>query len=418
MTDPDLNQVLLNPKCCTKKAVLPWLNGWGGKGLLNAVNAPENIIKTIKEAHLLGLGGSGFPTYIKWQSVADNVAPDKYLICNGNEDEPGTFKDRVLLEQTPFQLIEGATIAAIACGINHVVFYINPHLENAIQVVSNALKEWQSSDIYARVLQTLDVTISYTIVKSNGIYIGGEETAVIQTIEGKFPFPTGKPPYPTEQGVYGSPTLINNIETLCNVPHIMRNGAQWFYNLGRNDSAGTKLYTISGDVESPGVYELPMGISLSELIDKYGSGMLHQTRLKSVITGGPSNSMLTAKDLDVSLDFTSLESRGASLGTGAMIVISDADHIVQSISEYVNFFAGASCGQCPPCKTGTYFLAQIIAKIDSNKATYADLEQLTDLCRILPGSGKCHLVDGAVKLVKSSLNHFKDEYEKLLIKRE
>jgi len=415
MTDQILNQVLLNANSRSREGINAWLKGWGGKGLAIALEEPDAVIPLIRDAKLLGLGGSGFPAYIKWQDVADNKAEKKYLICNGNEDEPGTFKDRVLIQETPYQLIEGATITAIACGISHVIFYINPHLKNCIQVMTDALSQWQASEIYIAMLKRLNMELSYSIVESSGYYIGGEETAVIETIEGRFPFPKGKPPYPSENGLYNSPTIINNIETLCHVPHIIRNGAQWFKDLGQGEASGTKLYTLSGDILSPGVYELPMGVQLSELINDYGKGLLPGQSLKAIFTGGPSNSMLTDKDIDVRLDFESLINRGASLGTGAMIIISNSTNVVKHVSEYVDFFSAGSCGQCPSCKTGTYYLSQLISKIYYEKGAGSDLDQIEDLCRLLPGSGKCHLVDGAVKLVNSSLEHFRNDYEDLLI---
>lgn len=408
-----LNQVLLNNKNRVGADLPLWLDGWGGEGIKAALENPENIIPMIKEAGLLGLGGSGFPTYIKWQAISDQSVKDKYLICNGNEDEPGTFKDRVLLEETPFQVIEGASIVAHACRINHIVFYINPHLEACLEIMEKALEQWLLSDFY-KILNSQGLSLNYIIVPSSGHYIAGEETAALEVIEGKFPFPRGNNPRPTESGINGCPTLINNIETLCNVPHILRNGTQWYRNLGLDEACGTKIYSLSGDVLSPGVYELPMGTQLDELIFNYGKGMLVGKQLKAVFTGGPSNTILTEKDLDVHLDFKSVTQRRAALGTGAMIVVSRGTGIVKRVAQYVDFFAAASCGQCPSCKIGTYHMAQLLNKIDMGQGARADLDNLVDLCGILPGSGRCHLLDGAVKVVDSSLYHFLNEYEHAL----
>ena len=409
-----LNQVLLHKNSRVGADYTLWKNGWGGQGLKNALKHPADIISKIKDAGLLGLGGSGFPTYIKWQAVAEEPNTEKYLICNGNEDEPGTFKDRVLLEETPFQVIEGATIAALACGINNIIFYINPHLKTCMDEMQSALKQWLVSEIYNLALQE-GLKVQYSIVASSGHYIAGEETAAIEAVEGKFPFPRGKEPRPTTSGIHGCPTLINNIETLCNVPHILREGVQWYRDLGIGEASGTKIYSLSGDVLSPGVYELPMGTPLSELIFKYGRGMLVGKQLKAVFTGGPSNTILTEKDLDVNLDFESVAKRRSSLGTGAMIVVSRGTGIVKRVAQYVDFFAAESCGQCPACKTGTYYMSQLLGEIDTGKGSKADLDNLIDLCRILPGGGRCHLLDGAVKVVESSLYHFMDEYEEALI---
>jgi NADH-quinone oxidoreductase subunit F len=389
-----------------------WFNGFGGKGLKKALQEPTKIVGKIEQAGLRGLGGSGFPTYKKWQFIiAQQPSPDKYLICNGNEDEPGTFKDAYLLSQTPHQVIEGALITALACQINKIVFYINPEQKTSLENIRIALKQWQESNLYLAVEKIIQQALSIEVLESSGHYIGGEETAAIETIEGNFPFPRGKPPFPAVSGVFGCPTLINNIETLANVPHILRNKVSWYKGLGRGDASGTKIYCLSGDVLHPGVYELPMGTPLSELIYTHGGGMLLEKKLKAVFTGGVSSTILTPKDLDVPLDFDSVKDRGSSLGTGAMIVVSEGAGIVKRVTEYVNFYAHSSCGQCPPCKTGTYNISQLLNKIDTGQANLVDLSSLINLCRILPGSGRCHLLDGSIKIVVSSLEHFREEYQ-------
>jgi NADH-quinone oxidoreductase subunit F len=410
-----LNQVLLQENNRVGANLAAWLAGVGGTGLEKALAAPEAIIPLIKEAGLRGLGGSGFPTYRKWEFVAaqDNCK-DKYLICNGNEDEPGTFKDKILLAETPHQVIEGATITALATGCNHIIFYINPDQGHSIEAVREAVAQWQASAFVARIEAALGKRLEYRVLPSSGHYIGGEETAAIESVEGKFPFPRGKPPFPAESGVHGLPTLINNMETLANVPHILRNGAEWYQSLGLGAATGTKIYCLSGDVLYPGAYELPMGTPLSTLINEYGGGMLLGKKLKAVFTGGPSNTILTPKDLDVPLDYESVRERHSSLGTGAMIVISEGTGIVKRVTEYVNFFAHSSCGQCPPCKTGTHYAAMLLTKIDTGQGSRADLDALINLSKILPNAGRCHMLDGALKVLESSLYHFMDEYKQAL----
>ncbi|MCP4696843.1 MAG: NADH-quinone oxidoreductase subunit F [Gammaproteobacteria bacterium] len=412
----NLNQVLLHKTVRTGADLEGWLEeAGGGIGLRVAIDAPDSVIPMLKEAGLRGLGGSGFPTHVKWNMVAQQSnRREKYLVCNGNEDEPGTFKDALLLEETPHQVIEGALIAAVATKINRVVFYINPDLKGAIAVMRHAVKQWEDAELYFDASKAIGQPLVLSVLPSSGHYIGGEETAVIETVENKFPFPRPKPPFPAEQGVHGYPTLINNVETLSNVSHIAKNGPEWFQNLGIGEARGTKIYSLSGDVLSPGVYELPMGTPLSELINTYGGGMLVNKKFKAVFTGGPSNTILTPQDLEVALDFDSVAARNSSLGTGAMIVISEGTGIVKRVAEYVNFFAHSSCGQCPPCKTGTYYIAMLLDKIDTGRGRKADLEQLIELCKILPGSGRCALISGAVKVVESSLSHFRAEYERAL----
>jgi len=410
-----LNQVLLNEKIRFGADFQRWLEVGGGEALRKALSDPAAILETVKEAGLRGLGGSGFPAHVKWKFLVDKKTKgDKYLICNGNEDEPGTFKDRVLLEETPHQLIEGALIAAVTTGINKIVFYINPELHAAHDAMGKAIAQWKESNLYDLVNEHTGGRLEMKIHRTSGHYIGGEETAAIESVEGKFPFPRGKPPYPAESGVFGCPTLINNMETLCNVSHIVRNGAQWFKNIGIGDATGTKIFSLSGDVLKPGVYELPMGTPLEVLIFKYGGGMLLDKEFKAVFTGGPSNTILTKEDLDVHLDFESVKERRSALGTGAMIVISEGTGIVKRVAEYVNFFAHSSCGQCPPCKSGTYYISMLLDKIDTGRGRKSDLDALKNLCEILPGGGRCHLLDGAVKVLDSSLYHFMDEYEKSL----
>jgi len=333
-----MNKVLLHPNS-QGNSLLNWLSGNGGEGLKKSLAAPEKILKMVKDAGLRGLGGSGFLTYKKWQFVADQKAnPDKYLICNGNEDEPGTFKDALLLSDTPNQIIEGALITALATQINNIVFYINPEQKKSLESMRCAVEQWEKSELFAAVDKVLDNPLSFRVMASSGHYIGGEETAAIESVEGNFPFPRGKPPYPAVSGVHGCPTLINNVETLANVPHILRNGVKWYKKLGRGVSSGTKIYCLSGDVLRPGIYELPMGTPLSELIYTHGGGMLLEKKLKAVFTGGASSTILTPKDLDVPLDFDSVHERGSSLGTGAMIVVSEGTGIVKCVTEYVNFY--------------------------------------------------------------------------------
>ncbi len=411
-----LNQLLRHPdnSCANLDA---WLNGVGGKALAIALNDPATLIPTIKAAGLRGLGGSGFPTHHKWQMIAAQQQRDeRYLICNGNEDEPGTFKDRLLLEESPHQVIEGALITALATHINHIIFYINPHLKRATEILSNAIAQWQQSDYLQQISSVLVKELVLKIIPSPGHYIAGEETAAIEAIEGNFPFPRSKPPYPTVAGVHGKPTLVNNIETLANVSHIVRNSAAWFQSLGKGDASGTKIYCVSGDVTNGGAYELPMGTSLKSLIFQHAGGISNNRKLKAVFTGGPSNSILTADELSLALDFDSLKQRNAGLGTGAMIVVAEGNPVIPHIAKYLDFFTAASCGQCPPCTSGTREMAQLTRKIAVGNADKHDFDSLISLSELLPGSGRCHLVDGAVTLLKSSFSHFPKEYQALINK--
>ncbi|KDR38072.1 complex I 51 kDa subunit family protein [Caballeronia glathei] len=410
-----LNQVLLKNDIRVGADLDAWLARGGGEGLARALQDPAAIIAEIAQADLRGMGGAGFATHRKWTPVATAPDGDKYIICNGNEDEPGTFKDRFLLENTPHQVIEGALIAAVATRTNHVILYVNPHQPLSLAATRQAVQQWQGHPLLAAIGRMVGGPVALRVVPSSGLYIGGEETAVIASVEGGFPFPRRKPPFPAEQGVHGAPTIVNNTETLAHVPGILRHGAQWYRDLGIGNAAGTKLYSLSGDVLHPGLYELPMGTSLSTLIFQYGGGMLQGKEFKAVFTGGPSNTLLAKHDLDVALDFDSVRQRRSRLGTGAMIVVSEGTSIVRKVAEYVSFFAQGSCGQCPPCKGGTFQLMRLLNRLDTGRGVRADLEALENLCRILPGSGRCGLIDGAVTVVESSVNQFREEYEALLM---
>ncbi|MBV8096815.1 MAG: SLBB domain-containing protein [Acetobacteraceae bacterium] len=409
-------QVLTSAGASVGTDLAAWLANGGGTGLRNALKDPQGVIGVIEQSDLRGMGGAGFPTHRKWAMIAAHKDYDKFIVCNGNEDEPGTFKDRVLLEHTPHQVIEGALIAAVATGSNHVVIYVNPHERRAVAAVELAVRQWQSHALLADMADGVGGTVSLTVCRSSGLYIGGEETAVIATVEGGFPFPRRKPPYPADKGVRGCPTVINNTETLAHVTHILANGAAWYCSLGLGTATGTKLYSLSGDVLRPGLYELPMGTTLETLVFEHGQGMLQGRSFKAVFTGGPSNTLLTKRDLDVPLDFDSVRARQSRLGTGAMIVISEGTSIVRKVAEYVDFFAHGSCGQCPPCKGGTYQLARLLNRIDTGHGVGSDLDALRSLCSILPGSGRCGLIDGAVTVVESSLRTFPDEYEAQLLR--
>ena len=408
-------QVLLHADRRVGADMQRWRNAGGGAALARAMQDPAAVREEVKQADLRGLGGSGFPAWRKWEAVAAEAPkPDKYLIVNGNEDEPGTFKDRLLLEETPHQVIEGAVVAALAVGANRVVFYVNPDLARPLAAMRAALGQWRASDLPEQAAAALGMPLELQLLPGSGHYIGGEETASMEWVEGRFPFPRGKPPYPAQSGVNGCPTLINNVETLANVPHIAVQGAARFRALGKGRGCGTKLYSLSGDVLYPGVFELPMGTSLRELIFEHGGGMLSGKPPKAVFTGGPSSTMLTPADLDVALDFDSLRARGANLGTGAMIVISEGTGIVKRVAEYERFFAHSSCGQCNSCKVGTATMSRLLDRIDTGRGTDADLTTLKNLCVMLPGSGRCHLINGAVALLDSAFHHFHDEFKQAL----
>ena len=395
-----------------------WLAAGGGEGLERALSDPAGIIPALEAAGLRGLGGAGFPTHRKWAAVAAQpLCPEgggKWIICNGNEDEPGTFKDRFLLSRTPHQVIQGALIGAIAVKANRIALYVNPRETAAVEMLQAASAAWRQHPLLARVGEAIGMPVQIHVSPSSGLYVGGEETAAVASVMGGFPFPSLKPPFPAEKGVNGAPTLLNNVETFAHATHILGRGAAWYRGLGLGDAVGTKLYSLSGDVMRPGLHELPMGTSLRDLVFGHGGGMLADKGFKAVFTGGPSNTLLTASDLDVALDFDSLRARGSRLGTGAMIVVGEGTSILRKTAEYVAFFAANSCGQCPSCKIGTNQVSRILERIESGAGRPSDLAALENLTQLLPGSGRCGLVDGAATVLASSLSTFGEEYRHAL----
>lgn len=385
-----------------------------GHGLRAALRDPGGIIPVIEAAGLRGLGGAGFPAHRKWAAVAAEHRAGKWIIANGNEDEPGTFKDRFLLAETPHQVIEGALVAAVAVRAAQVALYVNPREAATVAGLWDAAAQWAAHPLLGAVSAAVGEAVTLRVVESSGLYIGGEETAAVASVQGGFPFPSLKPPFPAQHGVHGAPTLVTNVETLAQAGHILAKGADWYRGLGIGDAAGTKLFSLSGDVLRPGLHELPMGTSLRSLVFDHGGGMLGGRGFKAVFTGGPSNTLLTEADLDVAMDFDSLRARGSRLGTGAMIVVGEGTSILRKTAEYVGFFAASSCGQCPPCKVGTFQVARLLERLEAGSGGPGDLEALRNLAALLPGSGRCGLVDGAATVLASSLATFPEEYQRAL----
>ena len=402
MDNRGTNCLLLHPQSLTGTDFDAWLNGFGNQGLMNAIKQKDNVISIIKDSGLRGYGGSGYPVYAKWELIAKQSATEKYLVCNGNEDEPGTFKDQLLMEEAPFQLIEGATIAALACGISTVIFYINASYQSCIDNVSAALDKWTASSCYRSIAE--QVSIDYKIVISPGDYIAGEETAALEFIEGNFPYPRGKPPYPVEKGLHGLPTLVSNIETISYISHILRKGSGWYKSQGKTGYEGMKLFCLSGDVVSSGVYELPMGTKLSELIYIYGNGIASGKSIQAVFAGGIGHNLLTSKECDIALDYETFSKQGAGLGTGTMIVVSNSTNLIDKVQQYVQFLSDSSCGQCTACRSGTFYISRLLAEISHGEKVQSNVGKVLELCGLLAGSGRCQLIDSAVVVTKSALN--------------
>jgi NADH-quinone oxidoreductase subunit F len=365
---------------------------------------PSGLIDLVEASGLRGRGGAGFPTGKKWSFVPKNSAKPVYLCVNADEGEPGTFKDREILRWDPHLLIEGSLIAAHAIGSASVYIYVRGEFVAEMEILRQAIGE------ASRAGHLREVTV--TVHSGAGAYICGEETSLINSLEGKRGYPRLKPPFPALEGLFGSPTIVNNVETLANLPGIVRNGAAWYRSFGTEKSPGTRLFCVSGQVRRPGVYELPMNVSLQELISEHAGGLRPGRRLKAVIPGGVSCPVLRAEECDVTMDFESLASRGSAAGSGGVIVMDDSTCMVKMLRVITEFYAHESCGQCTPCREGVPWLAKIVRGIDEGRGTSDDLDLLTHITGNMKGRTVCVFADAAAAPVESFLKKFREEFER------
>ncbi len=373
---------------------------------------PDDVIEEVKRSGLRGRGGAGFPTGQKWSFVPKDPSTPKYLVCNADESEPGSFKDRMLLEHDPHQVLEGVAIAAYAIGASKAFIYIRGEFSLGAARMASAIREAVAAGYLGNNVLASGFNLEVILYRGAGAYICGEETALLESIEGKRPQPRFRPPFPATQGLYGMPTVINNVETLSNLPHILTRGADWYMTIGRAPrNTGPKIFSLSGRVRRPGNYELPLGISVGSLIFDFGHGLSRGTRVKAVIPGGTSAPMLSGDMMDLPLDFDSLAQAGSMLGTGGVIVLDDTVCIPHAVLRMVEFYNHESCGKCTPCREGTFWLVQLLRWIVEGSASSSDLELLEQVCNNIVGRTLCALGDAACMPVLSSLRLFRDEYE-------
>ena len=373
---------------------------------------PEQVVQELKTSGLRGRGGAGFPTGVKWDKVLNHRVKERYFVCNAGEHEPGTFKDRHLLKTIPHQLIEGCLIASRTAQAKASFIYVNHEYEEERENLKKALAQAKERGFVGKNILGTGIDIELQVFEGHGSYVAGEETAMLESMQGRPAMPRQKPPfYPTDYGLYGKPTLVNNVETLCNIPRILHKGAAWFTQVGTEKCPGTMMFSLSGAINRPGVYEMPMGVTVRELIEQCGRGVAAGRKIKAVFPGGPAFSMVTADQLDLSMDFDSLKKAGTGLGSAGVIVVDDATCMVRQTLKFSNFFKGESCGQCPPCRMGTINLATLMTKIEAGEGTQKDLDSLLQLCGFVKGTGYCTLVTGAAVLVQSSLKLFRHEFE-------
>ena len=377
--------------------------------------APAEITDLVKQSNLRGRGGAGFPTGMKWSFVP--MGPDaprpKYLICNADEMEPGTFKDRLLLEGDPHQLIEGMIIVAHAIEADVAYIFLRGEYTLAAQRLEKAIVEAYSNRFLGSNIFGSGQNLELYLHLSAGRYMCGEETGLLNALEGKRANPRAKPPYPQVSGLWGKPTIVQNVETLCNLPHIVANGADWFKGLSRTKSGGTKLYGASGRVKRPGLWELPMGTPIREILEEHAGGMRDGAKFRGLLPGGASTDFLTEQHLDVAMDFDEVQKAGSRLGTGTMIILDDKTCPVGMCWNLEYFFAQESCGWCTPCWSGLRFAAQILKAMEAGQGQPGDIEKLeyqSWFCA--PGNTFCALAPGAVEPLQSAIKYFREEFER------
>ncbi len=379
--------------------------------ILNEKITPDEIIAEMKNSALRGRGGAGFPTGLKWSFMPRNVPGQKYIVCNSDEGEPGTCKDRDILRYNPHQLIEGMIIAGYTIGASVGYNYIRGEFWEPYERFDAALEEARAAGYLGKNILGSGFDFDAHAHLGAGAYVCGEETALIESIEGKKGQPRFKPPFPANYGLYGCPTTINNTESLSSVPMILKNGGQWFLELGKPNNGGNKIFCVSGHVNKPGNYEVPMGTPFAELL-KMAGGVRDGHTLKAVIPGGSSTPVLPAEvAMNMDMDYDSIAKAGSMLGAGSVIVMDETTCMVKTLARLSHFYYEESCGQCTPCREGTGWLARVLHRIEHGEGTQGDLDKLMDVATRIEGKTICALGDAAAMPVKSFLKHFRDEFQ-------
>ena len=373
-------------------------------------NNPDGVIDTITKSGLRGRGGGGFPTGMKWKFTAANRGGKSYVVCNGDEGDPGAFMDRSVMEGDPHKLLEGMAIAGFAIGADEAYIYVRAEYPLAIKRLRKAIADAEEKNFLGKNIMGSDFSFTIHIKEGAGAFVCGEETALIASIEGERGMPRPKPPFPANKGLFGRPTLINNVETLANVPLIILNGAEWFSSMGCETSKGTKTFALTGEVNNTGLIEVPMGTTLRQIIFDIGGGIRGGKKFKAVQIGGPSGGCLTEEHLDISMDYDSLIKAGAMVGSGGLVVMAEDTCMVEVARFFMNFTKNESCGKCVPCREGTKNLLKILEKIVAGKGEMEDLDRLEQLALTVKDGSLCGLGKTAPNPVLSTLKYFKDEY--------
>jgi len=376
-----------------------------------ATMSPEETIDLIKASGLRGRGGAGFPAGLKWEFARKAPGEPKYLICNADEGDPGAFMDRSVIEGNPHSVIEGMIIGAYAIGALKGYVYIRAEYPLAVERLKIALEQARQRGFLGKKIQDKDFDFDIKIKLGAGAFVCGEETALIASIEGNRGMPKAKPPFPAQKGLWGKPTVINNVETLANIAYIIRNGAEWFAQFGTEKSKGTKVFALTGKVKNSGLIEVPLGISLREIVYDIGGGIERDRKLKAVQTGGPSGGCITADMIDIAVDYESLAKAGSIVGSGGMVVMDETDCMVNIAKYFLEFTQAESCGKCVPCRIGTKRLLEILERITDGRGRPGDMDLLEKLSNDVRSASLCGLGQTAPNPVLSTLRYFRDEYE-------
>jgi bidirectional [NiFe] hydrogenase diaphorase subunit len=386
----------------------------GYQALVHALTelTPPEVIAEVKTSGLRGRGGAGYPTGLKWSTVAKAGDTQKYVICNADEGDPGAFMDRSVLESDPHRVLEGMAIAAYAVGAQHGYIYVRAEYPLAVKHLKTAIRQAERLGLLGNNICGTRFSFQIEIRLGAGAFVCGEETALIASVEGKRGTPRPRPPYPAQEGLWGLPTLINNVETFANVPPIIRNGGEWFASIGTEKSKGTKVFAIAGRVANTGLIEVPMGITLRDIIFEIGGGIPDGKQFKAVQTGGPSGGCIPEQHLDLPVDYDSLARAGSIMGSGGMIVMDETSCMVDVAKYFMEFCRSESCGKCVPCRAGTAQLHELLEKITSGAAGPPDLALIEELCDLVRNTSLCGLGQTAPNPVLSTLRYFREEYEK------
>jgi bidirectional [NiFe] hydrogenase diaphorase subunit len=378
---------------------------------------PPAVVDTLVASGLRGRGGAGYPTGLKWATVAKSSGERKFVVCNGDEGDPGAFMDRSILESDPHLVLEGMAIAAYAVGAEQGYLYVRGEYPLAIHRLEIAIRQAKKYGLLGSQIFESPFNFRVDIRIGAGAFVCGEETALMASIEGRRGTPRPRPPYPAERGLWGYPTLINNVETFANVAPIIANGAEWYAAIGTGKSKGTKVFALTGKIRNTGLIEVPMGITLREIVEELGGGTPDGSPVKAVQTGGPSGGCIPARLFDTQVDYESLAQVGSIMGSGGMVVMDEATRMIDVAEFYMQFCMDESCGKCIPCRVGTAQMCRLLGKIRAGDATPADLERLKELCQLVKTASLCGLGQSAPNPVLSTLRYFPEEYEALLEQR-